>query len=143
MRPFEARVPVRFAEIDRAGIAYYPRFFHYFHVAFEEFFAGRVGVPYPEMIDRRRVGFPTVHAECDYRSPLRYGDLLRIRVSVERIGRTSTVFLYRVRTGRGLAAEARITVVCVDMDTFRPRSIPRDCLRVFRRHRTGSRARRG
>jgi len=142
MRPYEASLPVRFAEIDRAGIVYYPRFFHFLHVAFEEFFADRVGTPYPEMIDRRRVGFPTVHAECDYSSPLRYGDLLRIRVSVERMGRTSTVFRYRIRSRRGRAAEARITVVCVDMDTFRPRSIPRDCRAAFGRHLEKAPARR-
>ena len=140
MRRYEAVVPVRFAEIDRAGIVYYPRFFHYLHVAFEEFFADRVGVPYPEMIDRRRVGFPTVHAECDYRKPLRYGDRLRIGVAVERIGRTSVTFRYRIRTGRGPAAEARTTVVCVDLDSFRPRAIPRDCREAFARHRAGGAA---
>ena len=136
MREYEAEVPVRFAEIDRAGIVYYPRWFHYFHVAFEEFFAERVGVPYHEMIDRRRVGFPTVRAECDYRAPLRFGDRLKIGVSVERIGRSSVVLLYKVRTERSRTprAEARITVVCVNMDTFRSRAIPRDCRKVFETH---------
>lgn len=143
MRSYEAVLPVRFAEIDRAGIVYYPRFFHYLHVAFEEFFADRVGTPYPEMLDRRRVGFPTVRAECEYRSPLKYGDRIRIRVGVERIGRTSVVFLYRVRTARGLSAEARITTVCVDMDDFRPRPLPRDCRRAFEAHLSRSPGRMG
>ena len=39
---YEAEVPVRFAEIDRAGIVYYPRWFHYLHVAFEEFCADTI-----------------------------------------------------------------------------------------------------
>ena len=136
MRPYAASVPVRFGEIDRAGIVYYPRHFHYFHVAFEEFFADRVGVPYHELIDRRRVGFPAVRVECDYRAPLRFGDRLSIGVSVERMGRTSVVFLYRarVRGRRGPSAEARVTVVCVDMDTFRPIPIPQYCRRAFARH---------
>jgi 4-hydroxybenzoyl-CoA thioesterase len=30
---------IRFGDIDRAGIVYYQRFMHYFHVALEEFFA--------------------------------------------------------------------------------------------------------
>jgi 4-hydroxybenzoyl-CoA thioesterase len=138
MSEYEAVVPVRFAEIDRAGIVYYPRWFHYLHVAFEEFCAARMGVPYNEMIDRRRVGFPTVRAECDYSAPLRFGDRMRIGISVERLGRSSAVFLYRVRTARSRRphAEARITVVCVDMDTFKSRPIPRDCRRVFERHMT-------
>jgi len=136
MARFLATMKVRFAEIDRAGIVYYPRYFHYLHVAFEEFFERRVGVPYPVLLDRRRVGFPTVHAECDYRAPVEFGDLLEVEVAVARIGRASVVFRYRVRnrTRRRATAEARVTVVCVDMDTFRPRSIPAYCLRAFRRH---------
>jgi 4-hydroxybenzoyl-CoA thioesterase len=134
---YTASVPVRFAEIDRAGIVYYPRFFHYFHIAFEEFFAGRVGVPYNVLLDRDRVGFPTVRAECDYRSPIRFGDVLRVEVSVERLGRTSVVFLYRLRRSprAPVSAEARVTVVCVDMDAFRPIPIPPRCRRAFERHR--------
>ena len=137
MKPYAARMKVRFSEIDRAGIVYYPRFFHYVHVAFEEFFSDRVGMDYHVLIDEGRVGFPTVHAECDYRTPLQYGDVLDVGVSVLRIGRTSVTFLYRLRnrTRRRLAAEARITVVCVDMDAFRPRRIPARIRRVFERHR--------
>jgi len=136
MARYTARIPVRFAEIDRAGIVYYPRFFHYFHVAFEEFFADRVGVPYNVLLDRDRVGFPTVHAECDYRAPLRFGDVLRVDVSVEKMGRSSVVFLYRLRRSARArpAAEARITVVCVDMDAFRPIPIPARCRKAFLRH---------
>ncbi len=135
-RPYRARIPVRFSEIDRAGIVYYPRFFHYFHIAFEEFFADHVGVPYHEMIDGRRLGFPTVHVECDYRVPLAFGDVLRVEVSVARVGSSSVDFRYRIRRGRSarVAAEAVVTVVCVDMDTFRPMPVPAFCRRVFLRH---------
>jgi len=139
MARYAASVKVRFSEIDRAGIVYYPRFFHYFHIAFEEFFEDRVGVPYHRLIDRDRVGFPTVHAECDYREPLEFGDVLRVGISVERIGRSSVVFLYRLsRSPRARpAAEARVTVVCVDMDTFRPIPVPARCRRAFLRHMEG------
>lgn len=136
MKPYAARMKVRFSEIDRAGIVYYPRFFHYVHVAFEEFFDECVGKDYHVLIDRDRVGFPTVRAECDYSTPLGYGDVIDVEVSVLRIGRTSATFRYRVRnrTRRRLSAEARITVVCVDMDAFRPKRIPAAIRRVFERH---------
>jgi len=136
MARYVARVKVRFAEIDRAGIVYYPRFFHYAHVAFEEFFEDRVGVPYHVVIDEGRVGFPTVRAECDYLSPLAFGDRIDVAVSILRIGRSSATFRFRLRnrTKRRAAADARITVVCVDMDTFRPKRIPPRFRRVFERH---------
>ena len=53
MPPFVHRLPVRFADIDHAGIVYYPRFFHFFHVAFEELWRARIGPrAYSELIDR-------------------------------------------------------------------------------------------
>jgi 4-hydroxybenzoyl-CoA thioesterase len=136
MARYAATVKVRFGEVDRAGIVYYPRYFHFFHIAFEEFFADRAGIPYHVLIERERIGFPTVRAECDYLSPIRFGDRLEIGISVTRIGRSSVTFRYRLRnrTRRRAAAEARITVVCVDMDDFRPKRIPARYRRVFDRH---------
>jgi len=136
MKPYVAEVKVRFGDIDRAGVVYYPRFFHYFHVAFEEFFADRVGVPYHVLIDEKRIGFPAVRVECDYETPLRFGDVLEVGISVIRIGNSSVTFRYRVRnrTRRRSVADAQVTVACVDMDTFRPRRIPARYRRVFERH---------
>jgi 4-hydroxybenzoyl-CoA thioesterase len=57
---FQARIRVRFGDIDYAGIVYYPRFLHYFHVALEEFFEAEVGIDYPAILNRHRLGFPTV-----------------------------------------------------------------------------------
>jgi 4-hydroxybenzoyl-CoA thioesterase len=123
---YGAGVRVRFGEIDRAGIVYYPRFFHYFHIAFEEFFADCVGVPYHVMLDEKRIGFPAVRVECDYESPLKFGDTLEVRISVVRVGRTSVTFRYQVwkKAEAARCADARVTVVCVQMDTFRPMTIP-------------------
>ncbi len=47
---FRSLLKVRFGDIDHAGIVYYPRFLHYFHVALEEFFGSRVGVDYSTLI---------------------------------------------------------------------------------------------
>lgn len=143
MERYSATVKVRFGDIDRAGVVYYPRFFHYFHVAFEEFFADRVGVPYHVLIDEKRIGFPAVRVECDYASPLRFGDVLDVGISVVRIGGASVTFRYRVRnrTRRRAVADARVTVVCVDMDTFRPKRIPARYRRVFERFQEAGRKR--
>ena len=44
--PFSTRITVRFGDADPAGLVYYPTFFHYFHIAMEEFFAARCGISY-------------------------------------------------------------------------------------------------
>ena len=86
---FEFEKKVRFGEIDEAGIVYYPRFFNFYHLAMEEFFEKAVGVPYPEIIKGWKVGFPTVHVEADFLSPLKYGDVMLIAVSFAKVGRSS------------------------------------------------------
>jgi 4-hydroxybenzoyl-CoA thioesterase len=49
--PFHSILKIRFGDIDRAGIVYYPRFLHYFHVALEKFFHSELGVEYPVLVN--------------------------------------------------------------------------------------------
>ena len=70
---FRTQIKVCFADIDNAGIVYYPRFLHYFHLAMEEFFGSELGMDYADVLHKRNLSFPTVHVECDFRRRLRYG----------------------------------------------------------------------
>lgn len=131
MAAFVHRLPVRFSDVDHAGIVYYPRFFHFFHVAFEEFFTSRLGPRgYVELLDRDRIGFPAVSARCDYRAPLRFGDRADIEMTVTRLGEKSVSFGYRIsRIAEGevpdtLVAEGGNTVAVVDLRAFRAVAIP-------------------
>lgn len=128
MPPFLARLPVRFADIDHAGIVYFPRFFHFFHVAFEEMWREHLGArAYVSLLDDDRLGFPAVRAECDYRAPLRFGDVAEVELRVIKLGRTSVTFGYRVyraaETGaveqpRLLVAEGSTVSAIVDLSRF-------------------------
>lgn len=125
MPPFVATLAIRFADVDHAGIVYYPRFFHFFHQAFEEMWRAKLGArAYVDLLDRQRVGFPSVRAECDYRAPLRFGDVAEIELRVVRLGRTSVTFGYRVyrvadeRVTRVLAAEGQTVSAVVDLSKF-------------------------
>ena len=92
---------------------------------------------YAEVIKQWRVGFPTVHVEADFTRPLHFGDVTTIELSVGRLGRSSVRMRYCVRRQPEGArcAEARLTTVCVDMDTFRARAIPDRLRKVFLRFR--------
>jgi 4-hydroxybenzoyl-CoA thioesterase len=127
--PFVHALPVRFSDVDHAGIVYYPRFFHFFHVAFEELWRARVGPrAYSELLDRDRVGFPAVRAECAFLSPLRFGDTAEIEVRVSRLGGKSITFRYRIYRAatpeQPRTASAEGTVVCAVVDLARFVAIP-------------------
>ena len=132
---YETRITVRFGDIDRAGIAYYPNLYHYCHVAFEEFFENFVGLSYPRLIEEHHIGFPTVRVESYFRRPIKYGDVLRVTVGVARVGESSVNFEFRASR----ASEGQVCfmtshiLVAVDMTTFRPVRIPEFLRDAFRR----------
>jgi 4-hydroxybenzoyl-CoA thioesterase len=123
---FRSTLKIRFGDIDRAGIVYYPRFMHYFHVALEEFFAGELGIEYHTVVDTHRIGLPTVHLESDFSRPFSYGDNIEVEVRILKLGRTSVTFGYRVfKEGED---DPRIVghnvTVCLDMDNFQKMEFP-------------------
>lgn len=128
---FRYSQPVRFADVDHAGIVYYPRYFHLFHVAFEELWRARIGPQaYSEIIDRERIGFPAVRAECDFKAPLKFGDTADIEVSIPRLGTKSITFRYRIfraassPDARVLCAEGQVVTAVVDLAKFVAVAIP-------------------
>lgn len=118
---FSYTTPVRFSDVDHAGIVYYPRFFHFFHLAFEELWRARMGPhAYRDLLDRERVGFPAVHADCDFHAPLRFGDSAKIDVAIARMGDKSITFRYVVSNAESgqRCAEGRIACAVVDLARF-------------------------
>jgi 4-hydroxybenzoyl-CoA thioesterase len=132
---FRARIRVRFGDIDYAGIVYYPRFLHYFHVALEEFFEAEVGIDYPAILKRHRLGFPTVHLETNFRRSLRYGDLIDVEIKVLRVGRTSVTWGYKGYNGQTLAVEGQNVTVSMNMDTFEKTETPAWLIKSLKAYR--------
>lgn len=115
------RIEVRFGDCDPAGIVYFPRFFGFFHDAMETWFAERLGLAYAAVVVGRKIGFPSVHAEADFRSPCALGDRIGVELRVATIGRSSLALAYAVR---GEAGDARLTGatthVVMDLDAGSP-----------------------
>ena len=134
---FRTPIKVCFADIDNAGIVYYPRFLHYFHLAMEEFFAREFGIDYAEVLHQRNLALPTVHVECDFRGRLRYGDRIEMEVRVIHIGQTSITWGYKGhRTGDEgeTVVEGSNVTVCVKTDDFAKTDVPEWLSRGLKRH---------
>ena len=75
-------------------------------------------------------GTPTVilaRAEIDYRKAAAYGDVLEVRLALEKIGRTSITSTYEILTDRGeLVANARTVLVAYDYAKGEPVPIADD-----------------
>lgn len=115
---------VHFSETDPAGILFFSRAFEICHHAFEAFLADR-GFPLARVLTDVDWLLPLVHAEVDFRAPLRLGDRVRVDVSVERLGKGSITFAFALSTvERGLVATARHVHASIDHATWQARPLP-------------------
>jgi len=124
---FRTQMKVCFSDIDYAGIVYYPRFLHYFHVALEEFFGSELGFGYAEVLKKHRIGFPTVHLETNFFKPLHYDDHIGVDVKVLEIGRSSIKWGYEVYIlgdKNELAVTGHNFTVCINVDSFKKIETP-------------------
>ena len=124
---FRQLVKVCFGDNENAGIVYYPRFMHYFHLALEEFFPIELGIDYADVLHKRNVSLPTVHLESDFQRRLHYGDRINVEVRVIRIGRTSITWGYkgyRMDGEEEIVVEGQNVTVCVRTDTFEKIDVP-------------------
>ena len=130
---FSTRITIRFADVDAAGLVYYPVLFHYCHVAMEEFFAARCGTSYHALMRDERIGFPTVNARAEFFVPLVYGDEVDVEVSVSRTGRSSATFEYRLRRASDgvLCASATLIQAAMNLDARRAVVVPERLRQLF------------
>jgi 4-hydroxybenzoyl-CoA thioesterase len=110
--------PVRFEDVDAAGIVFFARIFSYCHEAMEALFAPLDG-GYVRLITERKIGLPAVRVEADFRAPLRYGDAVAIDVTVPHVGTTSCTLAYDLSRARDGAEVATVKHVCVVSDLTR------------------------
>ena len=57
-----------------------------FFTAPSRIFSPPQGVPYRESLEADATGWPAVHVEVDFQSPLRFGDVFDVDVWVEKLG---------------------------------------------------------
>ena len=113
---FKAVRRVEFSETDMAGIVHYSNFFRFMETA-EHGFYRSLGFSVAEKTVDPRLGWPRVHAECDYKKPLRFEDEVQIHLLVreKRDKAISYVFIFSKQTPQGWEEMARggLTIVCV------------------------------
>jgi 4-hydroxybenzoyl-CoA thioesterase len=121
-RPFK----VMFQHCDPAGIVFYPRYFEMINATVEDFFEEAVGVSFAAMHGERDFAIPAAHVAVDFRAPSRLGDVLDVRLSIERLGRSSLAFGLAADGPGGRALDATLTIVHVRKADMRPAPWPED-----------------
>ena len=105
---------VEFSETDMAGIAHFSNFFRYMEAAEHAFFRS-LGFS----IVSEGIGWPRVHADCDFKSPIRFEDEVEIHLLVREKREKSISYAVIFRKLNGEAREVargNLTVACVARD---------------------------
>jgi len=131
---FRAQRRVEFSETDMAGIVHYSNFFRFMETAEHAFFRslGFSIAPGGDQPGHPRVGWPRVHASCDYHRPLRFEDMVEIHLLVAEKKSKAITYQIRFRKIDGNKSEevarGKLTVVCVAYDriggTMKATNIP-------------------
>lgn len=108
---------VEFSETDMAGIVHYANFFRYMEAAEHAFFRS-LGLSIVTTQVSPPLGWPRVHARCDYLAPLRFEEEVEIHLFVAEKRSKSLSYRFRFRKLEAGAAPVEIArgqlvVVCV------------------------------
>jgi YbgC/YbaW family acyl-CoA thioester hydrolase len=113
---FKATRRVEFSDTDMAGIVHYANFFRFMETA-EHAFYRSLGFSVILRQFKPPLGWPRVHAECDYKKPLRFEDLVEIHLLVAEKKSKALRYLFRFRRLNAdpveEVARGSLTVVCV------------------------------
>lgn len=113
---FEYLDRVQFAETDMAGIVHFSNFFRYLEKAEHAFFRSLdlSIVEGEELPPGARVGWPRVHASCDFHRPLRFQDEFKVELLVSEVRSKTIAYQYRIWNAKEeLCTEGKIVVVCI------------------------------
>jgi acyl-CoA thioester hydrolase len=134
--PFVYSTRVRFVDTDASGRIHYTAMLRHFEAA-EQDFLRSIGAFYKTGY-LAGMGFPRVHAECDYTGPVAFDDPLEIEVRVDRVGNSSYTLGFAASVDGQPVAHGKLTIVCIDLGTERPRSIPEELAGKLRAYQTTS-----
>ena len=116
---FKIRRLVEFSDTDMAGIVHHAVFYRYMEAAEHAFFRS-LGFSVVTRQVAPPVGWPRVHASCDFQQPLRFEDEVEIHLLVTEKKPKALSYEFRFRKLNAPhateVARGKLTVVCVTRD---------------------------
>ena len=117
------KLRVRYGETDQMGIVHHSEYINYLEIARIEYLRAR-GMSYQELEDKG-YGLPVVSIDINYKKSAKYDDELNLHTSLIEKGRCKLVFQTTIKNSEDLlVCSAKVTLVCVKLDLFKPTALP-------------------
>ena len=120
---FTHTTKIRLHDTDAAGIIFFANQLKIVHDAYEELLT-TFGLSFEKMLKNTNYFLPIVHAESDYKTPVRVGDVITIAIKVGHIGKTSFSFEYTLKRGKTLVGTAKTVHVAIDQQSRQKITLP-------------------
>lgn len=115
-------VRVYYEDTDAGGIVYYANYLKFFERARTEWLRA-LQVEQHVLAQEHGILFVVKSVNSDYHAPAKLDDVLKLTLSIEKMGRASIQFVQQAWCGERLLNTAQVKVACVGTD-LSPRAIP-------------------
>lgn len=120
-------IRVTWGDTDAGGLIYFPRFFHFFVVALNDYFQPVFPHLMEELRNTKRV-LPAVETSASFASPLRAGDIATVETEVKAGDSSLTAKFTVIQKSSGEKAAEGMTVFVLVNDEFEPVPLPDELL---------------
>ncbi len=121
MKQYETHIRVRYEDADPMGFLHHAKYLTYFEIGRTEMFRA-AGGNYREL-EASGTFVVVVRADCRYRRPARYDDLLTVRTTLQATTMAKILHEYEVRRDGESLASAEVTLALID-STGKAQRIP-------------------
>jgi len=112
LTPVQFSFRVRFSETDLMGVTWHGNYFSWFEMGRLEHLRQH-GISFRAFAEAG-YGFAVIHAECDYKKPARYDDLVTMNIEITKTTPTRIEHTYHLYRDQELLAVGKTVVVTLD-----------------------------
>lgn len=117
---------IYYHDTDLEGVVYYANYLKYFEEARTEQLLS-VGIDL-RRLSEKGILFAVTNVEIKYKRPARYGDLLVIESTIEKVKAASMQFMHRITGGGATLVECSTRLVSLGRN-FKPIALPEDIVK--------------
>lgn len=122
-KAFSWPVRVYYQDTDAGGVTYHANYVNFMERARTEWLR-TFGYSNAGLMKELGVMFVVRSIKLDYLRPALLDDLLAVTVQIKEVGRSRLTLTQTILRDGGLLTEGEVHLVCVDVKTFKPVSVP-------------------
>lgn len=124
---FDWPVQVYYEDTDAGGVVYHSQYLNFMERARTEFLRD-IGFVQTVLKDELGILFVVRDIQIRYRKPAKFDDVLNVQTKLLDVGRSLLEFEQNIYRGDEHLIAAKVEVVCIGAESFKPTSIPQNMM---------------